>query len=198
MAESTEHVEGGNLSPISPLNEDTEDEDVESAKTTCNCPPKVPCILVVVVGAVFLIVGALVAGLPAGFIGFWKGKSECVKDPSADCPFSKAAVAADSEKCSRIGRDILQKGGSAVDAAIAALLCTSIINPQCAGIGGGVIFTVMDSSGKVKIINSRETVPSNVTSDLLKLCPNTTEWTVEWPQGGLFFCHNANIYNVLV
>uniref|UniRef100_A0A3P9DK14 Gamma-glutamyltransferase 5a n=1 Tax=Maylandia zebra TaxID=106582 RepID=A0A3P9DK14_9CICH len=56
------------------------------------------------------------------------------------------------------------------------------MNPQCMGIGGGVIFTVMDSSGKVKIITSRETVPSNVTSDLLKSCPNTTEWTVEWPQ----------------
>ncbi|XP_039884350.1 glutathione hydrolase 5 proenzyme-like, partial [Simochromis diagramma] len=102
------------------------------------------------------------------------------KDP--DCTFSKAAVATDSGKCSEIGRDILQKGGSAVDAAIAALLCTSIINPQSAGIGGGVIFTVMDSSGKVKIITSRETVPKNVTSDLLKLCPNTTEWTVEWKQ----------------
>uniref|UniRef100_A0A3Q4HCS0 Gamma-glutamyltransferase 5a n=1 Tax=Neolamprologus brichardi TaxID=32507 RepID=A0A3Q4HCS0_NEOBR len=72
-------------------------------------------------------------------------------------------------------RDILQKGGSAVDAAIAALLCTSIINPQSSGIGGGLIFTVMDSSGKVKIITSRETVPKNVTSDLLKLCPNTTD-----------------------
>uniref|UniRef100_A0A3B4EXJ5 Gamma-glutamyltransferase 5-like n=1 Tax=Pundamilia nyererei TaxID=303518 RepID=A0A3B4EXJ5_9CICH len=94
-------------------------------------------------------------------------------------------------------RDILQKGGSAVDAAIAALLCTSIINPQCAGIGGGVIFTVMDSSGKVKIINSRETVPRKVTSDLLKSCPETTKWSMKWPQGGLFFCHNANIYNVL-
>uniref|UniRef100_A0A3Q2VZA9 Gamma-glutamyltransferase 5a n=1 Tax=Haplochromis burtoni TaxID=8153 RepID=A0A3Q2VZA9_HAPBU len=109
----------------------------------------------------------------------------------------KAAVAADSENCSEIGKDILRKNGSAVDAAIAALLCTSIMNPQCMGIGGGVIFTVMDSSGKVKIINSRETVPSNVTSDLLKSCPNTTEWTVEWPQGGLFIWHNANIYNVL-
>ncbi|CAI5651118.1 unnamed protein product [Oreochromis niloticus] len=214
--EKAEHVEGANTSPICPLNEDIEDEDVgganttpmcppnedvkdedvESAKTTPICPPKV--LRVLVAGAVGLIVGALVAGLVAGFNGYWKGRSECVKDPSANCPFSKAAVAADSEKCSQIGRDILQKGGSAVDAAIAALLCTSIINPQCAGIGGGVIFTVMDRSGKVKIINSRETVPSNVNSDLLTSCPKTTEWSMKWPQGGLFFCHNANIYNGLV
>uniref|UniRef100_A0A3Q3AGM3 Gamma-glutamyltransferase 5a n=1 Tax=Kryptolebias marmoratus TaxID=37003 RepID=A0A3Q3AGM3_KRYMA len=86
------------------------------------------------------------------------------------CPqgtYGKAAVAADSETCSEIGRDILQQGGSAVDAAIAALLCTSVINPQSSGIGGGAIFTVMDSSGNVKIINSRETVPSKVTSGLL-------------------------------
>uniref|UniRef100_A0A8C6NPR8 Glutathione hydrolase n=1 Tax=Nothobranchius furzeri TaxID=105023 RepID=A0A8C6NPR8_NOTFU len=88
------------------------------------------------------------------------------------CPgtFSRAAVAADSKKCSEIGRDILKQGGSAVDAAIAALLCTSIINPQSAGIGGGSIFTVMDSSGEVKIINSRETVPSQVEPDLLTSC----------------------------
>uniref|UniRef100_A0A1A7XQA0 Gamma-glutamyltransferase 5 n=1 Tax=Iconisemion striatum TaxID=60296 RepID=A0A1A7XQA0_9TELE len=89
------------------------------------------------------------------------------------CPrdsFPKAAVATDSGKCSEIGRDILKQGGSAVDGAIAALLCTFIMNPQSAGIGGGSIFTVMDSSGEVKIINSRETVPSQVGSDLLKSC----------------------------
>ncbi|XP_071338344.1 gamma-glutamyltransferase 5a isoform X1 [Trachinotus anak] len=92
------------------------------------------------------------------------------------CPpdaFSSAAVAADSGKCSEIGRDILQRGGSAVDGAIAALLCTSVINPQSMGIGGGSIFTVMDSSGKVRIINSRETVPGKFQSDLLKSCPKT-------------------------
>uniref|UniRef100_A0A3Q2WSK8 Gamma-glutamyltransferase 5a n=1 Tax=Haplochromis burtoni TaxID=8153 RepID=A0A3Q2WSK8_HAPBU len=101
----------------------------------------------------------------------------CDKDHSPSCTFLKAAVAADSGKCSEIGRDILRKGGSAVDAAIAALLCTSIINPQSAGIGGGVIFTVMDSSGKVKIINSRETVPRKVNSDLFKSCPiRTGRW----------------------
>ncbi|XP_038560673.1 gamma-glutamyltransferase 5a isoform X1 [Micropterus salmoides] len=96
-----------------------------------------------------------------------------VRRKCPDDTFSSAAVAADSGKCSAIGRDILQKGGSAVDGAIAALLCTSVMNPQSMGIGGGSIFTVMDSSGKVKIINSRETVPRKFKSDLLTSCPKT-------------------------
>ncbi|XP_074526059.1 gamma-glutamyltransferase 5a [Halichoeres trimaculatus] len=96
-----------------------------------------------------------------------------VRQKCSDDTFSKAAVAADSRICSEIGRNILQRGGSAVDGAIAALLCTSIVNPQSMGLGGGSIFTVMDSSGKVKIINSRETVPQNFDTDLLKSCPKT-------------------------
>lgn len=87
--------------------------------------------------------------------------------------FKHAAVAADSETCSKIGREILQKGGSAVDGAIAALLCTSTIHPQSMGIGGGSIFTVMDNNGVVKIINARETVPKKFKTDLLKECPQT-------------------------
>ncbi|XP_008274899.1 gamma-glutamyltransferase 5a [Stegastes partitus] len=101
------------------------------------------------------------------------------------CPgdtFSNAAVAADSGKCSEIGRDILQRGGSAVDGAIAALLCTSIMNPQSMGIGGGSIFTVMDSSGKVKVINSRETAPTKMKPDLLKLCGQPLQMTEEGSQ----------------
>ncbi|XP_075308124.1 glutathione hydrolase 5 proenzyme-like [Odontesthes bonariensis] len=96
-----------------------------------------------------------------------------VRRKCQDGTFSKAAVAADSKKCSEIGREMLQRGGSAVDGAIAALLCTSIMNPQSMGIGGGCMFTVMDSSGEVKIIISRETAPSKVKSDLLKSCPKT-------------------------
>uniref|UniRef100_A0A8C9T0R6 Gamma-glutamyltransferase 5a n=1 Tax=Scleropages formosus TaxID=113540 RepID=A0A8C9T0R6_SCLFO len=68
-------------------------------------------------------------------------------------------------------RDILQQGGSAVDGAIAALLCTSLLNPQSMGLGGGSIFTVREKSGKVTVINSRETVPKVFKADLLKDCP---------------------------
>ncbi|XP_062870746.1 glutathione hydrolase 5 proenzyme [Trichomycterus rosablanca] len=88
-----------------------------------------------------------------------------------DGEFQRAAVAADSLACSRIGRDVLKDGGSAVDAAIAALLCTSLFNPQSMGLGGGAIFTIMDKNGAVKVINSRETVPQSFSPDLLTKCP---------------------------
>lgn len=45
-------------------------------------------------------------------------------------------------------RDMLQNGGSAVDGAIAALLCTSLLNVQSLSLGGGTVITVMDSSGE--------------------------------------------------
>lgn len=126
MPESTEHVEEANTSPMCPPNEDIEDEDVVGANTTPMCPPnediknedvesaktrakrkrlaKVLRVLVAVgLFVVGLIVGALVAGPLAGQNWYWKGRSEC-KDTSANCPFSKAAVAADSWNCSEIGR----------------------------------------------------------------------------------------------
>uniref|UniRef100_A0A8C7E0T9 Gamma-glutamyltransferase 5 n=1 Tax=Oncorhynchus kisutch TaxID=8019 RepID=A0A8C7E0T9_ONCKI len=87
--------------------------------------------------------------------------------------FKNAAVSADSQLCSEIGRDILLEGGSAVDGAIAALLCTSLVNPQSMGLGGGSIFTVRDTFGKVKTFSSRETVPQLFKADLLKGCPTS-------------------------
>uniref|UniRef100_A0A4W5N5B9 Glutathione hydrolase n=1 Tax=Hucho hucho TaxID=62062 RepID=A0A4W5N5B9_9TELE len=87
--------------------------------------------------------------------------------------YKYAAVSADSKLCSDIGRDILQQGGSAVDGAIAALLCTSLVNPQSMGLGGGSIFTVRDETGTVKTFSSRETVPQSFKADLLKGCPTS-------------------------
>ncbi|XP_027552644.1 glutathione hydrolase 5 proenzyme [Neopelma chrysocephalum] len=81
------------------------------------------------------------------------------------------AVAADTETCSNIGRDILKSGGTAVDAAIAGLICTSVMNPQSSGLGGGVVFTIYNAStGTVEVINARETVPQVFPQNLLSGC----------------------------
>ncbi|XP_037014715.2 glutathione hydrolase 5 proenzyme [Artibeus jamaicensis] len=85
--------------------------------------------------------------------------------------FAHAAVAADSKVCSDIGRDILQQQGSPVDATIAALICTSVVNPQSMGLGGGVIFTIYNATtGKAEVINARETVPASHNLDMLDQC----------------------------
>ncbi|XP_062943475.1 glutathione hydrolase 5 proenzyme isoform X1 [Cynocephalus volans] len=91
--------------------------------------------------------------------------------PCGPQAFAHAAVAADSKVCSDIGRAILQQQGSPVDATIAALVCTGVVNPQSMGLGGGVIFTIYNATtGKVEVINARETVPASHSPGLLDQC----------------------------
>jgi len=53
------------------------------------------------------------------------------------------AVASDNKACSVMGTKIMQeRGGNAVDAAVATALCLGVVNPASSGIGGGAFILV--------------------------------------------------------
>lgn len=68
-----------------------------------------------------------------------------------------------------MGRNILKKGGSAVDAAIATTLCVGVINMHSTGIGGGGFMMVYDSHKRsAEMIDFRETAPEHSGVNLFK------------------------------
>lgn len=65
-----------------------------------------------------------------------------------------------------IFRSILERNGSAVDAALAALICNGLTNMQSLGLGGGFIMTIYQrSTRQAFVLNARDRAPlaANVT-----------------------------------
>jgi gamma-glutamyltranspeptidase/glutathione hydrolase len=65
------------------------------------------------------------------------------------------------------GLEVLRRGGSAVDAAIAVQAMLSLVEPQSSGVGGGAFMTYYDAPAKrVTIYDGREVAPAQATPDM--------------------------------
>ena len=65
------------------------------------------------------------------------------------------------------GAKILERGGNAIDAAVAIAYALNVVEPQSAGIGGGGFMMIhLAKSGKTVIVDSREEAPAGATPDM--------------------------------
>ncbi|WP_439843627.1 gamma-glutamyltransferase [Aeromonas dhakensis] len=74
-------------------------------------------------------------------------------------------VAAANPLAVEAGYQMIQAGGSAVDAAIAVQLVLTLVEPQSSGIGGGSLMLVWDGK-QVTAVDGRETAPAAATDQL--------------------------------
>ena len=80
---------------------------------------------------------------------------------------SKGMVVAANPYATQAGVDILQAGGSALDAAIAVQTTLGLVEPQSSGLGGGAFLVTYDSkTGEVWSYDGRETAPSDISDAL--------------------------------
>lgn len=103
------------------------------------------------------------------------------KKNDSDSNFGQGAVVANGPECASIGANILRQDGSAVDAAIATLLCDGVSAPQSMGLGGGFFMLIYTKkTGKVETLNAREMAPLAATEEMF-----VNDTTSASSQGGL-------------
>ena len=82
---------------------------------------------------------------------------------------SRHMVVAANPLAADAGNRILQKGGSAADAAITVQLVLNLVEPQSSGIGGGAFTLYYDSKArKLTTLDGRETAPAAATPTLFQ------------------------------
>ena len=75
-------------------------------------------------------------------------------------------VSSTSEIASKIGVDVMKKGGNAVDAAVAVAFALAVTWPAAGNLGGGGFMLVREANGKEEAIDYRETAPAAATRDM--------------------------------
>ena len=145
-----------------------------------------PCLQSTSAGGV--VVGSGLAGDPA------------VPEPQSGYKLGKKAVTAATfmvvtanPLASQAGCDILAKGGTAVDAAVAVQAVLGLVEPQSSGLGGGAF--MLHYSAKTKTVQSydgRETAPAAATEDYLRYVSATDKTTPLPDLGNLFLNTKAS------
>ena len=78
----------------------------------------------------------------------------------------QAVVTAGNVIASEVGRDVLRRGGNAVDAAVATGLAMAVVDPEAGNIGGGGFMLIRQASGDAFLLDYRERAPEAASRDM--------------------------------
>ena len=89
--------------------------------------------------------------------------------------FKKGVVAVANPYAAEAGARILERGGNAIDAAVAIAYALNVVEPQSAGIGGGGFMMIhLDKGDRTFVIDTREKAPAGATPDMFVGVPNSS------------------------
>ena len=96
--------------------------------------------------------------------------------PQASGPaYRKGIVAVANPYGAEAGARILERGGNAVDAAVAIAYALNVVEPQSAGIGGGGFMMIhLADKRRTFVIDTREKAPALATPDMFVGVPNAS------------------------
>lgn len=86
--------------------------------------------------------------------------SACATTPVAGPASSPGLVSAADPRAAEAGAEMLRRGGSAADAALATLVALTVVEPQSSGIGGGGFLVYEDGDGSPQTYDGREEAPA--------------------------------------
>ncbi len=75
-------------------------------------------------------------------------------------------VVTDAPLATQVGLDVLQKGGNAVDAAVATAFALAVVYPEAGNLGGGGFMVIRQANGDSATLDFREEAPSGATRDM--------------------------------
>lgn len=79
---------------------------------------------------------------------------------------TQGMVVSASELASRVGVEVLKKGGNAVDAAVATGFALAVVYPQAGNLGGGGFMMIRFPDGKATSVDFREKAPGKAHRDM--------------------------------
>ena len=92
---------------------------------------------------------------------------------------ARAMVVSGSPLASHVGRDIIEQGGNAVDAAVAVGFALAVVHPEAGNIGGGGFMMIRRADGSVYSLDYRETAPAKATR-LMYVGPDGNPTAQSW------------------